>query len=220
MSGSLTIEFNQLMVPPGQSVLLKNISWQKFEGLLLELGEHRASRLAYDQGILEIMVPLPEHEYFKDALGDLIKDLADELGVEYECLGSTTWKREKALGGAEPDNCFYIQSLPAILGSLEIDLSQDPPPDLIVEIDITSKSIDRLPIYARLGIPEVWRYDRKQLRLLQLHNGLYVELETSLAFPGFPVKSILNFVRQNPLAGRRSLRQSFRAWVKQQLQEN
>lgn len=218
MASNSTVQLNQLVLLPGQSVLLQKISWSKFEQIISELGEHRASRVAYDQGMLEIMVPLPEHEYFKDAIGDLVKDLAEELAIEYECFGSTTWRRQGLMGGAEPDNCFYIQNLPAIRGRLDIDLSSDPPPDLVLEIDITSKSLDRLPIYARLGIPEVWRYDKKQLRLYQLVNEMYVEIETSLAFSRFPVKSIPGFIEQNLAAGRNSLRQSFRLWIRQQIQ--
>lgn len=217
MASNSTVELNQLVLLPGQSVLLKNISWSKFEEIILELGEHRASILAYDQGILEIMVPLPEHEYFKDAIGDLVKDLAEELAIEYECFGSTTWRRQERMGGAEPDNCFYIQNLPAIRGRLDIDLNSDPAPDLVLEIDITSKSLDRLPIYARLGVPEVWRYEKTQLRLYQLVNEMYVETQASLAFSEFPVKSIPDFIRQNLASGRNALRQSFRLWVRQQI---
>ena len=217
MASNSTVELNQLVLLPGQSVLLKNISWSKFEEIILELGEHRASILAYDQGILEIMVPLPEHEYFKDAIGDLVKDLAEELAIEYECFGSTTWRRQERMGGAEPDNCFYIQNLPAIRGRLDIDLNSDPPPDLVLEIDITSKSLDRLPIYARLGVPEVWRYENTQLWLYQLVNEMYVETQASLAFSEFPVKSIPDFIRQNLASGRNALRQSFRLWVRQQI---
>lgn len=217
MTTDLDVSVNQIIIPAGQSVLLKNISWQKFENILLGLGENRASRLIYDQGTLLIMVPLPEHEYFKEAISDLIKDLADELSMEYESFGSTTWRRQERMGGAEPDNCFYIQNLPAIRGRLDIDLNQDPPPDLILEIDITSKSLDSLPIYARLEVPEVWRYDRALLRIYQLVNGMYIETDTSLAFPRFPVKSIPDFIRQNLAVGRNRLRQSFRAWVRQRL---
>lgn len=122
------------------------------------------------------------------------------------------------MGGAEPDNCFYIQNLAAIRGKLDIDLASDPPPDLVLEIDITSKSLNRLPIYARLGVPEVWRYDQKQLRLYQLVNGTYVETQNSLAFNEFPVKFIPDFIKQNLVAGRNALRQSFQLWVKQQIQ--
>ena len=207
----------KLVLLPGQSVLLQNISWSKFEEIILQLGSHRASKLAYNQGMLEIMVPLPEHEYFKDAIGDLVKDLALELAIEYECFGSTTWRRQERMGGVEPDNCFYIQNLLAIRGRLDIDLNSDPPSDLVLEIDITSKSLDRLPIYARLGVPEVWRYVKKQLRY-QLVNGMYIETQTSLAFGESPVKSIPDLIGQNLAAGRNALRQSFRLWVRQQIQ--
>ncbi len=219
MTTNLSIELNQLIVPPGQSVLLQNVSWQQFEDILLELGEHRSSKITYYDQTLEIMTPLPEHEYFKSSIGDLVKDLADELGFEYECFGSTTWRKRKEAAGAEPDECFYIQNFPAIRGRLDIDLSQDPPPDLVLEIDITSKSLDSLPIYARLGVSEVWRYDRKQLRIYQLISGTYVETEASIAFPKFPVKSLLNFIQQNLADGRRALRQSFRVWVRQNIQK-
>jgi Uma2 family endonuclease len=149
-----------LTLSPGQSVLLENVSWQGFESLLVELGDHRSARLAYDNGSLEIMAPTPEHEYYyKESVGILIQDLADELDQDYESLGSTTWKRQDLLAGVEPDNCFYVQNEPLIRGDLKLDLQQVPPPDLVLEIDITSKSLSRFPIYARLGVPEIWQYD-------------------------------------------------------------
>lgn len=160
------------------------------------------------------MVPLPEHEYFKTSISNLIQDLAEELGIEYECFGSTTWKKQEKMAGAEPDECFYIQSLPAILGRLDIDLNQDPPPDLVLEVDITSKSLNRLQIYSSLGVPEVRRYDQGQLWLYHLVNDEYVETESSLAFPEFPVKRISDFVKQNPATGRTALRRRFREWVR------
>lgn len=198
-------------------MLLQNVTWHSFENILDELGENRAAQIAYDQGMLEIMVPLPEHEYFKDAIGDLVKDLAEELDIEYECFGSTTWRRQERMAGAEPDSCFYFQNLQAIRGRLNIDLNQDPPPDLALEIDVTSKSLNRLPIYTRLGVPEVWRYNRKQLRIYQLINGEHIEVENSLVFPKFPVKSLPDFVKQNLVAGRVALRRAFRAWVRRQI---
>ncbi|MBV9387643.1 MAG: Uma2 family endonuclease [Chroococcidiopsidaceae cyanobacterium CP_BM_ER_R8_30] len=201
------------MLSPGQSVLLSGMTWSQFEEILAELGEHRANRIAYDQGMLEIMVPLPEHEYFKSSIGDLIQDLAEELGIEYECFGSTTWKKQEKMAGAEPDECFYIQSLPAILGRLDIDLNQDPPPDLVLEVDMTNKSLNRLQIYSRLGVPEVWRYDQGQLWLYHLVEE-YVETESSLTFPEFPVKRIPDFVKQNLMTGRTALRRRFREWVR------
>jgi len=131
-----------LTIPKQEKVILSNVSWQEFEHLLAEMGDTRAARIAYDRGILEIIMPLPEHEYFKEVIADLVKDLAEELELDYESLGSTTWKRQDLLAVVEPDNCFYIQNESLIRGRLDIDLSQDPPPDLALEIDITSKSLN------------------------------------------------------------------------------
>lgn len=109
-------------------VLLYNISWEQFENLLKDLGEHRAARVAYDNGTLEIMTPLPEHEYYKEVISDLTKDIAQELERDYESFGSTTWKREIRMAGLEPDNCFYFQNVDAVRGRLDVNLTQDPPP--------------------------------------------------------------------------------------------
>ncbi len=203
----------------GETKIIHNVSWEEFENILAEMGDNRSSRVAYDRGRLEIMAPLPEHEGYKEIIGDLIKDLAEELNLDYRSFGSTRWKRQKELAGVEPDNCFYIQNESLVRGRLTIDLEQDPPPDLVLEIDITSKSIDRMPIYARLGVPELWRYDKKILRIYQLQNGKYNETDTSLAFGTFPVKQIPSFIEQNITASTRKLRQSFRTWVRQYLAE-
>ncbi|MGB7518447.1 MAG: Uma2 family endonuclease, partial [Spirulinaceae cyanobacterium] len=120
-------------------VLLHNFSWEQFENILINLGESRAARLAYDNGTLEIMTPLPEHEYYKENIGTAIQDIAEVLEKDYESLGSTTWRKKAQMTGIEPDNCFYFQNEPKIRGQLAYDLNQDPPPDLILEIYITSK---------------------------------------------------------------------------------
>lgn len=197
-------------------VVLQNISWQQFENLLKDLGDHRAARLAYDQGTLEIMTPLPEHEYYKEVIGIAVQDIALELELDYESLGSTTWKRESRLAGVEPDNCFYFQNEALIRGKLEFDLTQDPPPDLALEIDLTSKSLNRFPIYARLGVPEIWCYDTGELKIYQLQNGDYEDTETSLVFPDLAVKEIPRLIEQNRSAGRLAIRKALRAWVKTQ----
>lgn len=208
-----------LTVPPGKSILLENVSWQEFENFLVELGNTRTAKVAYDRGLLEIMVPLPEHEYYKEAIGDLVKDLAYLLEIDYESLGSTTWKREDLLAGVEPDNCFYFQNEQLIRGKLDFDLTSDPPPDLVLEIDVTSKSLDRFPIYARLGVPEIWRYDKGQLIIYQLQANTYVETNVSLAFPQFPVQQILPFIAEHQAMGRRKMRLAFRDWVRERAGE-
>ncbi len=211
------IEVNRILIIPGHSILLTDVTWNEFESILLDLGEHRASQLTFDRGTLEIMVPLPEHEYFKSAIADLIAQLAEELGIEYERLGSTTWKHKGGMAGAQPDECFYIQNLDAIRGRLDIDLNTDPPPDLVLEIDITNKSLDRLPIYARLGVPEIWRYDKGELKIYHLVNMEYLGSSTSLAFGNFPVKDIPSFVQQNIMTGRAALKRAFSIWVRERV---
>jgi Uma2 family endonuclease len=195
-------------------VVLHNISWQQFENLLADLGESRAARVAYDDGTLEIMTPLPEHEYYKEVIGDSIKEIAEVLDQDYESLGSTTWKREIKKAGVEPDNCFYFQNEPRIRGKLEFDLSQDPPPDLALEIDVTSKSLSRFSIYARLGVPEIWCYDSGELKIYQLQNEGYIEVETSLVFPTLPVQELPALIEQYRPQGRRAMRRAVREWAR------
>jgi Uma2 family endonuclease len=196
-------------------VILYNISWQQFENLLKDLGEHRAAKLAYDRTTLEIITPLPEHEHYKEVISDSVKDIADVLDLEYESYGSTTWKRETRMAGVESDNCFYFQNEAAIRGRLDLDLKQDPPPDLALEIDITSKSLNRFPIYARLGVPELWCYDSGELKIYLLQNGEYIESEKSLVFPTLEIRYLPKLIEQNRANGRRAIRQAVREWVRE-----
>ncbi|MEA5541068.1 Uma2 family endonuclease [Limnoraphis robusta Tam1] len=196
-------------------IVLYNISWQQFERLLQDFGESRSFRIAYDQGTLEIMTPLPEHEYYKETIGDAIKDIAEVLDQNYESLGSTTWKRQLYQAGIEADNCFYFQNEPLIRGQLEYNLDRDPPPDLALEIDITSKSLNRFPIYARLGVSEIWCYDQGELKIYQLQNQVYIETEISSIFPQLPVKEIPQIIQQNQETGRLKIRRKIRQWVRE-----
>jgi len=195
-------------------VMLYNISWQQFENLLKDLGDRRSARLAYDQGTLEIMTPLPEHEYYKEVFGIAVQDIAEELELNYESLGSTTWKRESRMAGVEADNCFYFQNEAAIRCRLDLDLRKDPPPDLVLEIDITSKSLDRFPIYARLGVPELWCYDSGELKIYHLQDGKYIESQRSLVFP-LAIRELPKLIEQHRADGRRTIRRVVREWVKE-----
>ncbi|MBF2003906.1 MAG: Uma2 family endonuclease [Chlorogloeopsis fritschii C42_A2020_084] len=201
-------------------VLLYNISWEQFENLLKDLGEHRAARVAYDNGTLEIMTPLPEHEYYKEVISDLTKDIAQELERDYESFGSTTWKREIRMAGLEPDNCFYFQNVDAVRGRLDVNLTQDPPPDLALEIDVTSKSLNRFPIYAHLGVPELWCYDSGELKIYHLQASEYIEAEISLVFPNLPIKELPQLIEEHRIAGRLAIRRAVRQWVKEKVRGN
>jgi len=197
-------------------VLLHNQTWQQFENLLEDLGDRRSARIAYDEGTLEIMTPLPEHEHYKNANSILIEDAAELLAYDYDCYGSTTWKREMMKAGVEPDNCFYFQNESLIRGKLNFNLDIDPPPDLALEIDLTHKSLNRLPIYARLGIPEIWCYDSGNLKIYQLERGEYSEKSRSLVFPSLNISEIPRLIEQYRPLGRRAFRQAVREWVKSQ----
>lgn len=198
-------------------VVLRNISWEQFENLLATLGDQRGAHIAYDNGSLEIMTPLPEHEHFKEVFGDAVKDIADELELDYESYGSTTWRKRAKMAGVEPDNCFYFQNKAVVRGRLDVDLAQgDPPPDLALEIDLTSKSLDRFPIYARLDVPEIWCYDQGELKIYHLQSGEYVSAETSLSLPNLPIKQLPHIIENYRSQGRRAIRQAIRRWVREQ----
>lgn len=200
-------------------VVLHDISWEQFEKLLVDLGDHRAARVAYDNGTLEIMTPLPEHEYFKEVIGTAVQDIAEELEIDYESYGSTTWRKRIKMAGVEPDNCFYFQNEAAVRGRLDLDLSQgDPPPDLALEIDITSKSLDRFPIYARLEVPELWCYDNGELKIYHLHNREYLEAVESLAFPRLPIQELPQLIERHRMEGRRTIRRAVREWAKNKIE--
>ena len=203
-------------LPRADRVVLHNISWEQFERLLVDLGDRRAARIAYDNGTLEIMTPLPEHEYFKESIGDAVKDIADVLAVDYESYGSTTWRKRLKMAGVESDNCFYFQHEATVRGRVDLDLGRgDPPPDLVLEIDLTSKSLDRFPIYARLEVPEIWCYDAGQLQIYHLRQGQYVEAATSLALPQVPVQEIPQVIETQHPNGRRAMRRAIRDWASQ-----
>jgi Uma2 family endonuclease len=213
----MLLNIKRIDVPPGQRVLLRDVTWQEFETILDELGEHRAARIAYDRGVLEIMAPLPEHEDDKEIISDLVKALLEELDIEFRSLGSTTFKNQKMLQGIEPDQCFYIQNESKIRGKKRLDLTQDPPPDLALEIDITSRT--NPSIYQALKVPELWRFEKGKLQINILHNGSYVESEQSAIFPNFPLTEIIpQYLQQSISAGRNATIKAFRRLVKEQLQ--
>jgi len=163
-------------------VVLEGVTWQTYQALLKDLGDHRASRLAYDQGILEIKVPSDIHESINRLLALIATALTDELGMKIKGYGSTTLNREDLQKGVEPDSCFYIQNVARILGR-KLNFETDPPPDLAIEVDITSSSQRRFGIYLQLKIPEVWRYtEERGVIIYQLQNSEYIECEFSPTF--------------------------------------
>jgi Uma2 family endonuclease len=211
----MLLELQRIQVPPGQRVILQDVSWQEFEAILDELGDHRGARLAYDNGLLEIMMPLPEHEDNKEIIGDLIKALLEELDIEFRSLGSTTFKKSMSQG-LEPDQCFYIQNEAAIRGKQRIDLAIDPPPDLAVEIDVSSRT--HSSIYEILQVPELWRFDQGNLQISILQFGTYQPALESPNFPNLDLKQMIpHYLRQSKTLGRNKVLKAFRQWVREQI---
>jgi Uma2 family endonuclease len=212
----MLLELRQLKIQPGQQLLLENVSWQQLESILAELGESRAARLSYSNGLLEIMVPLLEHERAKEIIGDIVKILLEERQISFEPLGSTTLKNERMTQAVEPDACFYIQNQAAVIGKNRIDMSVEPPPDLAIEIDFTSRT--QLDNYQILGVPELWRYARRGLQINVLQAGRYVESDFSPTFPDIPIIELVNrYVQQSQVAGSSQAIQGFRSWVRDNL---
>jgi Uma2 family endonuclease len=142
---------SQIQLAPGSAITIENINWQEFESILEELGEKRAARVAYSHNTLEIMVPLPEHEIPRDLISDMVKILLKVTKIMYQPFGSTTFKKT-GVAGVEPDACFYIQNYQQMIGRRRLE-PNDPPPDLALETDVTSKTT--LDTYLAIGVPEL-----------------------------------------------------------------
>ncbi|MFM7425407.1 MAG: Uma2 family endonuclease [Elainella sp.] len=177
---------SQLQLQPGSVVTVADVSWDEFEAVLQELGHRRASRIAYSNRTLQIMAPLPEHEISRDVLSDLVKLLLRWSGQMYEPFGSTTFKRE-GVAGVEPDACFYIQNYRQMIGRRRLEPS-DPPPDLAIETDVTSKTT--LDAYQIIGVPELWIFDGK-LTIYCLTAGRYEPVKTSPTFPNLDLPELV-----------------------------
>lgn len=169
--------------PNAQRVIIEGVSWTTYECLLADFGDSHAVRVAYDQGTLEIMAPSYAHEQLNVLIAMIISFIAAEMIMDFENAGSTTFKRADVGRGFEPDSCFYIQHVAAIRGKVTIDLDTDPPPDLVLEIDLTHPSLDKLPLYAAVGVPEVWRYTNDHLVMYRLTDNNYTVVETSGVLP-------------------------------------
>jgi len=207
---------NQALIPAETYTILQGVRWETYQALLQDLAATSGKLLSYDQGTLEIMTPLPEHEVNKRLLGRMVETTTEVLGLEIYSLGSVTWSREELQRGIEPDECYYINQEVVVRGKLKFDLSVDPPPDLAIEIDITSSSLDRLEIYAVLGVPEVWRFDGEQLLIYVLQKGSYKRQEQSQVLSVLRSNELLKFLKKRGQVGENALLKEFREWLQHQ----
>lgn len=198
--------------------LLQNISWQTFKTMLAEMGDERNSRLAYDNGIVEIMTPLMPHENSNRIIEGFVLVLCEEFDLEVKSTGSLTLTRDDLEHGGEPDSSFYIQNESIVRDFENINLETDPPPDLVVEVEYSRSKIDKLSLYASMKIPEFWRYNGTVLRIYTLNNGQYTPVETSPTFAPVPISEIPRFIQESRKVGQLAAKRAFRSWVRQSLE--
>lgn len=196
-----------------QRTFLQGISWNLYENLIAEIGDGGKARLSYHRGDLEFMTPLPSHENYNRQIDRAIVVLAEELDLDYNLFGSMTIKRQDLEAGKEPDSCYYIANELAVRGKVKLDFDRDPPPDLALEIDITSSSLNQLALYATLGVGEVWRYDGAALIFYQLQSGKYAVVDRSSTFPILAPDRVLEFLTDCQTHGVNQAVKILRKWI-------
>jgi Uma2 family endonuclease len=203
-----------VLSPPEHRVVLHHVSWETYGRILAEHSDCSSPRFTFDHGELEIVTLSAEHERYSLRIADLVGILADEMDMEVEGLGSTTFKRQEFERGFEPDSCYYVRNIERVCGKNRIDLAVDPPLDLVVEVDITSPSISKLPLFAEFGVPEVWGFDGEHLSMLHLKRATYQEVDRSEVFPGVPAAAIKQLLAQGRTLGRTGWLRLARAWAR------
>ncbi|ACK66468.1 protein of unknown function DUF820 [Rippkaea orientalis PCC 8801] len=189
VASPVTFPIRTLNLSPGSHILIEQVSWDHYEALLEELGEdRRIPRVNYCQGTLELMSPLPAHERPHRIIAYIVTAILDAQNRDWEDFGSTTFKKPKK-AGLEPDTCFYIENARQVRSLLRMDMKINPPPDLAIESDVTSKTT--MDAYEVIGVPEVWIYDNNRLKIYLLQQEGYGETTNSLIFPDINVVEII-----------------------------
>lgn len=207
-------------IPAENRVLLHNISWQTFKTMLAEMGCERNSRLAYHNGIIEIITPLMPHENSNRLIEVFVGVLCEESGLEIRRGGSLTLTRDDLQKGAEPDSCYYIQNEILVRSKENINLAINPPPDLVLEVEYSRSAIDKLRLYAAMGVPEFWRFNGSVLRVYTLTDRQYSEVSVSPTFAPVLVREIPRFIQEARKNGEVATTRVFRAWVRQKISGN
>ena len=212
-----TVLKNQTQTSANHRVVVEDVTWEQYVTISDALTPQRGLRLTFDGQRLEFMTLSYLHEHLKTRLGRLIEVLTLELEIEAQSGGSTTFRREDVERGLEPDECYWIAHADEMVGVRQWDSGNHPPPDLVIEIDVASSSLNRQEIYARLQVPELWRYDGTALQALALNeSGEYGPIETSLAFPFLTVADLQPFLVIDEPATETRIVLRFREWVNQQ----
>ena len=209
-----TITPVRISLPRHEHVYLTGVSYATYEALVTEVGDRRKLRFTYYHGGLEIMSPLQRHERAKTLFGRMIEALTEELGIPVMSCGSTTFKDELRDCGLEPDECYYVLHEADVRGRT-IKLGEDPPPDLALEVDITASVIERLPVYAALGFPEIWQYIDGEIVIHQLQpSGIYAVVQQSRALPMVSVQKLVEHLDRCDKTDETTWIRVFRQWVR------
>lgn len=198
-----------------RTILLNDISWNEYELFLKDFEERAGWRLAYDRGRLEIMPPTPEHEEYSFSFHDFVRAFCEEFDINLEGRRSTTFRRKFLDKGVEPDECYYIQSAEKIAGK-QLPAKDFPVPDIAVEIDVTTESLDKFPIYAALQVPEVWIYNGKTVAFYELEAENYHQISHSRALPLLSADKLAEFLQTSQTKGQTFALKSFRGWLREQ----
>lgn len=206
-------------IGPGQRLTATGANWSIYQNVMARRDAMRPGmRIQYDRGEIHIMPTSFLHELLKSLLAQLLEVIFVELKIDMIPAGGMTVSQEDMDRGFEPDECFYVQSFRRVLGKEKLDFQKDPPPDLIIEIEITSSVSTRLPIFAAFRVPEVWRYDGKSLTVLHLMpDGRYEPMSDSLAIPGFPFADLPKFLSQSGKVSNTAILREFQQWVRENL---
>jgi Uma2 family endonuclease len=202
-TGDLQVSSASVASPPrvvaDDRVVLPCVSWETYERLLADDEERRVPRMTYDQGVLELVTPSMPHEEDAETITRIVDIVAANLGIPTRSVGSTTFRRKDLKRGFEPDASFYIQNEERIRGQRKVDLTVDPPPDVVLEMEMSRSARDKLPMFASMGISEVWRCDgeRVSIFILDRERGSYRELSHSQALPALTSEVLTQFLAES-----------------------
>ena len=201
------------MLAINQKLILQSVGWEVYEQVLKQYQDSNEVHFAYDDGFLEVEVPLSKHEIPIGVLSDLITTICVEKGIDFRNVRSTTFRQQAKLKGCEPDTAFYIQNESSVRGLIDIDLSRNPPPDLVIEVDVTSPSLNKLPIYAALGVSEVWLYKGDKVTFYKLYGDFYQETPSSVALPFLNNRIVTEFLQKGAEGRTLSWFRELRKWI-------
>ncbi|MDP1562346.1 MAG: Uma2 family endonuclease [Pirellulaceae bacterium] len=200
------------LAPPETRMVLGNVAWETYNALS-EQRRGSVPRMTYDEGVLEMMSPLREHENIGRLIGRVIEAYSEVRNIEIISVASMTVKCSSLAKGFEPDESYYVTHAARVLNQAEMDFEVDPPPDLVVEVELTSSAIEKLKLFAAMNVPEVWRHNGEQLNMYRLENAQYREIGSSVELPGLDARRVNEILLRRNSVGETKLIREFRTSI-------